>query len=80
MITDYRPETTVTKSAGYNRPTYPVLIGNSVKVYSTKDFADLPHHDYFMVKERIKDSSGATKAKLMLKCTTKRLVYILLNA
>ena len=70
QVADHKP---VTRSDG---PTYPVLIGNSVKVFCTKDFADFPHHDYFMVKERIVDSSGVSKAKLKLKhCTTKRFVY-----
>jgi len=69
-----------TKSVGYNQLGYPVLVGNSVKVYSTKDFAKLPHRDYFMVKERIKESCGMTKAKLTLKhYTSKRFVIILLN-
>jgi len=69
QVANHKP---VTRSDG---PTYPVLIGNSVKVFCTKDFADLPHLDHFMVKERIVDSSGLSKAKLKLKhCTTKRFV------
>ncbi|XP_065899562.1 mitogen-activated protein kinase 12-like isoform X2 [Dysidea avara] len=60
-------------SAGYSGLTYPVLIGNAVRVCSTNEFANLPHHDHFMVKERIRDSSGIVKARLTLRCsTTKR--------
>ena len=52
---------------GYNKPTYAVLVGNSVKVYSTSMFASLPNHSTFMVKERQKDSSGVARVKLALK-------------
>ena len=34
--------TTMTKSIGYNKPTYAVLIGSYVRVYLTKLFAVLP--------------------------------------
>ena len=47
---------------GYNKSTYTVLVGNCVKVYSTK-FSSLPHHNKFMVKERIKETN---KVKLIL--------------
>ena len=58
---------------GYNKPTYAVLVGNSVKVYSTSIFASLPTRSTFMVKERQKDSSGMTRVKLALKsCVDQR--------
>ena len=50
------------KIAGYNKSTYTVLVGNSVKVYSTK-LSSLPHHNKFMVKERMKETN---KVKLIL--------------
>ena len=59
-----RKDTSATK--GYNKPTYTVLIGNTVKVYNTT-IASNPHHDKFIVKERYKDTSGITKTKLTLK-------------
>ena len=61
-------ETAVTKvppttnKNGYSKSTYTVLVGNCVKVYSTNLFASLPHHNKFMVKERLKD-----KVRLRLK-------------
>jgi len=64
-VTDYKP--TENKLVGYNKPTFAVLVGNSVKVYGTKVFASLPCHDKYMVKERIKCDSGVVKAKLVLK-------------
>ena len=68
-------------SAGYSGLTYPVLIGNAVRVCSTNEFANLPHHDHFMVKERIRDSSGIVKARLTLRCsTTKRFVALKCHA
>ena len=51
---------------GYNKLTYTVLIGNTVKVYNTT-MASNPHYDKFIVKERYKDTSGITKTKLTLK-------------
>jgi len=63
--TDYKPAES--KLPGYNKPTFAVLVGDSVKVYGTKEFGSLPHHDKFMVKERIKDNSGVVKARLVLK-------------
>ena len=67
----HRPEFQANKTivTGYNKPTYPVLVGDFVRVYTTKDFASLPHRDTFMVKERIKDDFGVVKAKLTLKCS-----------
>ena len=57
---------------GYKKPVYPVLVGNSVKVYPTNLFALLPQHDKFLVKERQHDPTGGfTRAKLVLKsCIT----------
>ena len=56
----------------YNKPTYAVLVGNTVKVYSTNMFASLPDHGKFMVKERQRDASGSTKVKLALKSFTNK--------
>ena len=53
---------------GYTKPTYAVLVGNTVQVYDTSIFASLPHCNKFMVKEKQKeDSSGIIKVKLHLK-------------
>jgi len=70
--------TTMTKSIGYNKPTYAVLIGSYVRVYLTKLFAVLPSRSKFMVKERIPSSSGMARVKLTLKCSNplERLLYI----
>ena len=59
------------KKGGYNKSTYAVLIGNTVKVYSTNTFASFPHNNKFLVKERHQDASGITKVKLTLKSTEK---------
>lgn len=59
-------------STGYNKSTYAVLIGNSVKVYSTNTFASFPHNNKFLVKERHQDSTGITRVKLTLKSTESR--------
>jgi len=63
------PKRTSTGYCGYNKPTYSVLIGNSVKVYSTNIFASFPQSNKFLVKERHQDSTGITKVKLTLKST-----------
>ena len=64
-------------SSGYSKPTYAVLVGRTVMVYDTSRFASLPNCSKFMVKERIKDSSGATKVKLALKsCEEKRYIHM----
>ena len=65
--------TPITKSAGYNKPTYPVLIGSYVRVYMTKLFAILPQHSKFMVKERL---PGMAKVKLTLKSSFSQERYI----
>ena len=57
----------IKKDSGYNKLTYPVLVGNTVKVYGTRIFAALPSQSKFMVKERQKDASGVTRVKLALK-------------
>ena len=56
---------------GYNKSSYAVLIGDSVKVYSTNIFAALPSNNKFLVKERHQDLSGVTRVKLTLKSTEK---------
>ena len=61
---------------GYNQPTYAVLIGNSVKVYSTNTYASLPHSNKFLVKERHRDTSGITRVRLTLKSTENDERYI----
>ena len=66
------------KKGGYNKSTYAVLIGNTVKVYSTNTFASFPHNNKFLVKERHQDSSGITRVKLSLK-STERERYIILS-
>ncbi len=53
--------------AGCNKPVYPVLCGDTVKVFSTSAFAVLPKRDTYMVKERHTDSLGNTRIKLVLK-------------
>ena len=57
---------------GYIKPAYDVLVGDTVKVFSTNSFASLPRHDKFLVKERIHDPTvGYARAKLVLKsCLT----------
>ena len=71
---------------GYAKPVYPVLVGNSVKVFPTNMFASLPQHDKFLVKERLHDPTvGFSRAKLVLKsCSTEarldtRCVYLAMS-
>ena len=59
----------------YKKATYAVLIGNTVRVFNTKLYASLPLCNKCMVKERVKDSSGATRVKLKLKTFDSRLVF-----
>ena len=63
-------------SNGYNKPTYAVLIGNHVKVYSATTFASLPKSNKFLVKERRQDAFGVTKVKLTLKQSTDKTWYV----
>ena len=58
----------------YLKPSYPVLVGNTVKTYDTKLFASLPQQGKYMVKQRVRDSSGATRVKLALKSSNERLI------
>jgi len=67
----YSETSTAAKPFGYNKLTYPVLVGNVVRVYSTELFASLPNHDKVMVKERQKDSTGNVRVKLALKSSTR---------
>ena len=55
--------------SGYGHSEYPVLIGNTVVVYGTKTFASLPQHSKYMVKVKVKDTSGIYKVKMALKST-----------
>ena len=53
---------------GYTKPIYPVLVGNSVKIFPTNLFGLLPQHDKFLVKERLHDPTvGYARAKLVLR-------------
>ena len=67
-------------SIGYNKSTYAVLIGNSVKVYSTNVFATLPCNNKFLVKERHQDLSGVTRVKLTLQSTAEKERYIAISS
>ena len=51
---------------------YPVLVGNTVRTYNTKLFASLPQQNKYMVKQRVRDASGATKIKLVLQSSNER--------
>ena len=59
----------------YLKPSYPVLVGNTVRTCNTKLYASLPQQNKYMVKQRVRDASGATKIKLVLKSSNERLVY-----
>ena len=59
-------------ATAYNKSTYAVLIGDSVKVCSTHTFAAFPCHNKFLVKERFQDLSGVTRVKLTLKSAGKK--------
>ena len=52
---------------GYNKPSYVVLVGDTVRRCNTKLYASLPLQNKFMVKQRVQDSTGATRIKLVLK-------------
>ena len=52
---------------------YIVSVGNTVKTYNTKIFASLPQQNKYMVKQRVRDTSGATRIKLVLKSSHERL-------
>ena len=56
--------------SGYGHSKYPVLIGNTVVVCDTKTFASLPQHCKYMVKVKVKDTSGSYKIKMALKSTS----------
>ena len=60
------------------KPSYAVLVGNSVRTYNTKLYASLPLQDKYMIKQRVQDASGATRIKLVLKSSNERLVNYLL--
>ena len=71
-VNDRKNEATSLAVTDYIKPSYPILVGNFVKVYPTSLFASLPQHDKFLVKERLHDpTTGFTKSKLVLKsCST----------
>ena len=58
----------------YRKSTYTVLIGDTVKVYDTRNYAILPLRNHYMVKERIKDASGSTRVKMSLRTFQNRFV------
>ena len=56
----------------YKKLTYAVLVGNTVRTCNTKLYASLPLQNKYMVKQRVQDSSGATKIRLVLKSSYER--------
>ena len=68
---DHKNDTRSLVVTGYGKSSYPILVGNFVKVYPINLFASLPQHDKFLVKERQHDpTTGFTKAKLVLKSSS----------
>ena len=59
-------------SDGYKKPSYVVLVGDTVRRCNTKLCASLPLQNKFMVKQRVQDSTGATRIKLVLKSSHER--------
>ena len=72
VVGDRKDRTTSHIVTGYIKPVYHVLVGDTVKAFSTDQFASLPHRNNFLVKERFQDPTlGHTRAKLVLKsCLT----------
>lgn len=68
--------TTGVSTAGYKKPKYPVLIGNTVMFYDTKTFASLPQCCKYMVKVKVKDAMGTYKVKLALKSSSDTERYV----
>ena len=62
-------------SDGYKKPTYVVLVGDTVRKCNTKLYSSLPLRNKFMVKQRVQDSTGATRIKLVLKSGHERYSY-----
>ena len=60
-------------SDGYKKPSYVVLVGDRVRTCNTKLYASLPLRNKYMVKQRVQDSTGATRIKLVLKSSNERL-------
>ena len=56
----------------YKKLTYAVLVGNTVRTCNTKLYASLPLQNKYMVKQRVQDSSGATRIRLVLKSSHER--------
>ena len=79
-LTQSKPQTAVEKSSTittnshdcYMKSSYPVLVGNTVRTYNTKVYASLPQQNKYMVKQRVRDASGNTKAKLVLQSSNER--------
>ena len=58
----------------YKKLTYAVLVGNTVRTCNTKLYASLPLQNKYMVKQRVQDSSGATRIRLVLKSSHERFI------
>ena len=72
MPVESKPQQTVETSFGitadcYKKLSYAVLVGNTVRTCNTKLYASLPLQNKYMVKQRVQDTSGATRIKLILK-------------
>ena len=70
--TDENSYTPTTCSGCYKKSTYVVLVGDRLRTCNTKLYASLPLQNKYMVKQRVQDSTGATKIKLVLKSTHER--------
>ena len=66
------PEISRSHDAYYAKPSYVVLIGNTVRRCNTKLYASLPVQNKYMVKERLQDLCGITRVKLVLKASHER--------
>ena len=67
-VGDHKDGTTSHIVTGYIKPVYHVLVDDTVKIFSTNQFALLPQHTKFLVKERIHDPTvGYARAKLVMK-------------
>ena len=66
------PYTVTPCNNSYKKPSYVVLVGDRVRTCSTKLYASLPLQNKYMVKQRVEDSTGTTKIKLVLKSSHER--------
>ena len=74
VMADTIPHTTQNGTRkSVNSTTYTVVSGGTqTKELRTKIFASLPRHDKYLIRKRVKDSSGATRIKLVLKSSRER--------